>query len=32
MVLPGGKVRRFRPRTLPDDPAILAVIEAHLPR
>ena len=32
VVLPGGKVRRFRPRTLPDDPAILAVIEAHLPR
>ncbi len=32
VVLPGGQVRRFRPRTLPDDPAILAVIEAHLPR
>jgi hypothetical protein len=24
-------VARFRPRTVPDDPAVLAVIEANLP-
>ena len=32
VVLPGGEVHRFRPRTLPDDPAIIDVIESHLPR
>ena len=32
VVLPGGEVHRFRPRTLPDDPAIIDVIERHLPR
>ncbi len=32
MVLPGGEVHRFRPRTLPDDPAIVDLVEAHLPR
>jgi len=30
--VPGGEVHRFRPRTLPDDPAIVDVIESHLPR
>jgi glutathione peroxidase len=32
LVLPGGQVRRFAPTTVPDDPAILTEIEAHLPR
>lgn len=32
LVLPGGEVRRFDPRTVPDDPAIVRQIEAHLPR
>ena len=32
VVLPGGEVHRFRPRTLPDDPAVIDVIERHLPR
>ena len=32
VVLPGGEVHRFRPRMLPDDPAIVEVIETHLPR
>lgn len=32
VVLPGGEVRRFRPRTLPDDPAVIDAIESHLPR
>ena len=32
VVLPGGAVHRFRPRTLPDDPAIVGLVEAHLPR
>ena len=32
VVLPGGEVHRFRPRTLPDDPAIVDLIERHLPR
>ena len=32
LVLPGGDVRRFDPRTVPDDPAIVDEIEAHLPR
>jgi glutathione peroxidase len=31
LVLPGGDVRRFAPRTEPDDPAIVELIEAHLP-
>ncbi|MBP2435637.1 glutathione peroxidase [Microbacterium amylolyticum] len=32
LVLPSGEVKRFRPKTLPDDPAIVDIIEAHLPR
>ena len=32
LVLPGGQVRRFRPRTLPDDPAIVELIAQSLPR
>jgi glutathione peroxidase len=32
LVLPDGQVRRFRPRTKPDDPAIVTLIEANLPR
>jgi glutathione peroxidase len=32
LVLPGGEVRRFRPQTLPDDPRILELVEANLPR
>ncbi|GHH72290.1 glutathione peroxidase [Promicromonospora soli] len=32
LVLPGGDVRRYAPKTLPDDPAIVNEIEAHLPR
>lgn len=32
LVLPGGDVRRFRPQTLPDDPRILELVEANLPR
>lgn len=32
LVLPNGEVHRFRPTTKPDDPAIVALIEAHLPR
>src|SRR5215207_7406408 len=32
LVLPDGQVRRFRPRTQPDDPAIVSLIEANLPR
>lgn len=31
LVLPSGEVRRFRPNTEPDDPAIIAAIEAALP-
>jgi len=31
LVLPDGQVKRFRPRMKPDDPAIVSVIEAHLP-
>jgi glutathione peroxidase len=27
----GAVVARFRPRTVPDDPEVLAAIEAHLP-
>jgi glutathione peroxidase len=30
IVLPGGRVRRFRPAVLPDDPAIIEVIEQGL--
>ncbi len=32
LVLPGGDVQRFTPQTEPDDPAIVSVIESHLPR
>ena len=32
LVLPGAQVRRFEPRTVPDDPAIVSEIESHLPR
>ncbi|WP_353815142.1 glutathione peroxidase [Agromyces sp. SYSU T00266] len=31
LVLPDGEVRRFRPTTVPDDPAIIAAIEGALP-
>lgn len=31
LVLPDGRVERFRPRTKPDDPEIVALIEANLP-
>jgi len=31
LVLPGGEVRRFSPKTVPDDPAIVEAIEANLP-
>ncbi|WP_430646894.1 glutathione peroxidase [Agromyces sp. GXS1127] len=31
LVLPDGEVRRFRPTTVPDDPEIIAAIEAALP-
>ncbi|MCB7135851.1 glutathione peroxidase [Cellulosimicrobium marinum] len=32
VVLPGGEVHRFRPRTEPDDPAVVTLVEANLPR
>ncbi|GAB3259860.1 glutathione peroxidase [Kineococcus gypseus] len=33
LLAPGGEVvARFRPRTTPDDPALVAAVEAHLPR
>ncbi|MDN5963869.1 MAG: glutathione peroxidase [Acidipropionibacterium jensenii] len=32
LVLPDGSVHRFRPTTTPDDPAIIDLIEANLPR
>ncbi|WP_402461801.1 glutathione peroxidase [Isoptericola aurantiacus] len=32
LVLPGGEVRRYSPKTVPDDPQIVEVIEKHLPR
>lgn len=32
VITPEGEVRRFRPNTKPDDPAIVEVIEANLPR
>jgi glutathione peroxidase len=31
VVLPTGEVSRFRPKTQPDDPAIVSLIEANLP-
>jgi glutathione peroxidase len=31
VLTPGGDVHRFRPKTTPDDPAIVAAIEAGLP-
>ncbi|MCU1575115.1 MAG: glutathione peroxidase [Micrococcaceae bacterium] len=31
LILPSGDVRRFRPQTEPDDPVIVALIEANLP-
>lgn len=31
LVLPNGEVRRFSPKTKPDDPAIVEVIEENLP-
>jgi glutathione peroxidase len=32
LVLPSGKIHRFRPTTKPDSPEIIALIEANLPR
>ncbi|MFE7844961.1 glutathione peroxidase [Microbacterium sp. NPDC057407] len=32
VLTPDGTVHRFRPNVKPDDPAIVEVIEAHLPR
>ena len=32
VLTPSGEVHRFRPNTKPDDPAIVEVIEASLPR
>lgn len=32
LILPGGDTRRFDPRTVPDDPAVVEEIESHLPR
>ena len=32
VVLPNGDVSRFRPKTLPDDPAIVSLVESNLPR
>jgi len=32
VVLPNGDVSRFRPRTVPDDPEIISLIESNLPR
>jgi len=31
LVAPDGEIRRFRPSTLPDDPAIIELIESKLP-
>ncbi|WP_430593098.1 glutathione peroxidase [Humidisolicoccus flavus] len=31
LVMPSGEIMRFRPTTLPDDPKIIAAIEANLP-
>jgi glutathione peroxidase len=30
LVLPDGSVKRFRPKTLPDDPRITGLIEVNL--
>lgn len=32
VVLPNGEIHRFRPTTLPDDPEIISLIEANLPK
>lgn len=32
LILPDGSIKRFRPTTVPDDPAIIAQIEANLPK
>lgn len=32
VITPSGAVSRFRPTTLPDDPAVIAAVEAELPR
>lgn len=32
LVLPNGKIHRFRPTTVPNDPAIVSLIEANLPK
>jgi glutathione peroxidase len=32
VVLPNGEIHRFRPTTLPDDPEIVSLIEANLPK
>lgn len=32
LIAPSGRVSRFRPGTLPDDPAVIAALEAELPR
>jgi len=32
LVLPGAEVHRFRTKIEPDDPAIIELIESHLPR
>ncbi|GAA1978390.1 glutathione peroxidase [Microbacterium pumilum] len=31
LVTPSGEVRRFRPKTVPDDPTVIAAIEESLP-
>jgi len=31
LILPSGEIRRFRPQTVPDDPAIIEAIESNLP-
>jgi glutathione peroxidase len=30
-VTPAGEVKRFRPKTKPDDPALVSALEAALP-
>ena len=32
VVAPSGRISRFRPATLPDDPAVIEAVEAELPR
>jgi glutathione peroxidase len=32
LILPSGEIKRFRPTTRPDDPEVIAVIEANLPK